>query len=174
MRKITLLLSLSLLLLLGSTVLSAQVATGPTKVYIFLHEDCLISQHYTLSLRKLYQEYASEKILFEGIFPNSSSTDLGLEVFRQKYGVPFPLWLDEGQKLTEKFGAKVTPEVVVVQNGTVAYQGRIDDTYFRVGKKRRVTTSSELKDVLEAIRGGQAVTTPSVSAVGCFITDLGK
>lgn len=174
MRKIQVLLSLSIFLLLGSAPLPAQVVTGPTKVYVFLHEDCLISQHYTLRLRKLHQEYASETILFEGIFPNSSSTELGLEVFRQKYGVPFPMWLDEGQKLKEKFDAKVTPEVVVVNNGKTLYQGRIDDTYFRVGKKRRVTTTSELKDVLEAIRAGQAVTTPSVPAVGCFITDLGK
>ena len=71
---------------------------------------------------------------------------------------------------TSKYGATVTPEVVLVDDkGTVRYQGRIDNSYARVGKRRTRTTSSELKDALKAVTSGKPVKTPAVPAIGCII-----
>ena len=68
-------------------------------------------------------------------------------------------------------GATVTPEVVVYNESKqqILYKGRIDNTYARIGQKRRITTTSELKDVLEAIKNNQAVLVSHTQPVGCLI-----
>ena len=39
-------------------------------VYVFLHDACLISQYYTVALRELHAEYATEDLHFVGLFPS--------------------------------------------------------------------------------------------------------
>lgn len=140
-------------------------------VYVFLYEDCVISQHYTLVLKELHAEFASDRLSFQGVFPNTRTDDMDMLIFRGRYELPFEMIRDEDLSITRRMGAKVTPEVVVynASQEEVIYKGRIDDTYFRIGRKRRVTTTSELRDVLEAITHGQPVTTADTEAVGCFI-----
>jgi len=152
-----------------------QASTAPAPdqitVYIFLHEACIISQHYTLNLKEYHATYASDHLVFKGIFPNAHTDEMDMLIFRGKYELPFDMVKDEQQALTKKFDAQITPEVVVYNESQekILYKGRIDDTYFRVGKKRRVTTTSELKDVLEAIVNNQPIITASTEAIGCFI-----
>ncbi len=140
-------------------------------VYIFLHESCIISQYYTLPLLELHTEYASEKIQFIGLFPNYSSKPEKIEAFKEKYKIPFELKTDYLKVETERFGATITPEVVVYNesNDKILYKGRIDDAYVRVGKRKRVTHTSELKDVLEAIVHNNSIAVSETKAIGCFI-----
>ena len=139
-------------------------------VYLFLHDECVISQNYTALLNRLHGEYG-EEIAFVGLFPNFSSKPDKIEAFRQKYHITFPLKTDYYKTITKAMGATVTPEVVIYDHttGQKLYQGRIDDTYFRVGKRRTVTTTSELEDALRAIRAGEQVPVSETDAVGCFI-----
>ena len=140
-------------------------------VYVFFHESCVISQYYTLPLRELHEEYANENVKFIGLFPNFSSKPNQIETFKEKYQIPFELKTDYYHKKKEKFGATVTPEVVVYNEskGQLIYRGRIDDAYARVGKRKRVTTTSELKNVLESIRNNQPIMVSNTQAIGCFI-----
>ena len=143
-------------------------------VYLFLGEECIISQYFTQQLNELHAEFSSEKLAFVGLFPNPSSSTEKMAAFRQKYGLAFPLKLDVLQRKMDEFGVAVTPEVVVFDHRSqqVVYQGRIDNTFFRVGKRRAVTTTAELRDVLLALRQKQGVEVPETPAVGCFITPL--
>ncbi len=143
-------------------------------VYLFLGEECKISQSYTLTLRELYRKYSSSDLQFIGLFPNPSSSLEKMAAFQEKYHIPFLLTLDALQTKMNQFGVKVTPEVVVFDhtNDQVLYQGRIDNTFFRVGKRRQVTTTFELEDVLRAIVEKEAPQTSAAPAVGCFITPI--
>lgn len=143
------------------------------KVYVFLKEDCVISQNYTPTLNRLYQTFSSQKIEFIGLFP--STREKPIEAFREKYAITFPLKSDYFQTMTKKLGATVTPEVIVYNNvcNEILYQGRIDDTYFRVGKKRTVTTTAELEAALEAIIANKPVLIKKTEPVGCLI-NLGE
>ena len=143
-------------------------------IYIFLGEECIISQQYTLLINRLHKEYTGEQIEFIGLFPNPSSNKEKMAVFQEKYKLGFPLKHDALQKEMARFGVKVTPEVVVFnkKNKTVIYQGRIDNMFFRVGKRRTITTTSELEDVLKAIQKDQKIENKKTDAVGCFITPL--
>lgn len=143
-------------------------------VYLFLGEECIISQQYTLLLKRLHSEYANSELNFIGLFPNPSSNLEKMAKFQEQYALPFELKLDPLQHKMDEFQVKVTPEVVVFDRLKieVLYQGRIDNTFFRVGKKRTITTTSELEDVLVSIKEKQPIVSPKTIAVGCFITPL--
>lgn len=140
-------------------------------VFIFLHDECLISQYYTLTLNDLHKEYASKNIRFVGVFPNEISSKEDIITFRNKYNIKFELIKDKDFFVTNKLGATLTPEVFVMNSETeeILYKGRIDNSYFRVGKRRTVTSSSELKDVLIALTNGDEVTVEDQVSIGCFI-----
>lgn len=143
-------------------------------VYIFLGEECVISQHYTLQLKELHARFANENITFKGYFPNPNSTEESIEQFKEKYTLPFDLKLDKAQLQMMKFGVTVTPEVIIFKPSSqeILYQGRIDNTYFKVGKRRRVTTTFELENALKSIQKGEEITVQQTEVIGCFITPL--
>ena len=143
-------------------------------VYLFLGEECIISQNFTLRLRQLHETFASDRIEFLGLFPNPSSTQDKMAAFQKKYQIPFACKLDKMQRKMDEFGVRVTPEVVVYNTDkqAVMYQGRIDNSYVRVGKRRTITTTFELKDVLTTVVEGKEIAVKKTTAVGCFITPL--
>ena len=152
----------------------AQTKKPIATVYIFLAETCPISQQATLALRTLYTTYAARGVQFVGLFPDQLTSSAAITDFGRTYNVPFPLKLDNKQQLTRRFQARITPEVVVAATDgrTVLYQGRIDNSYVRLGQRRTVTTEQELRDALAAIVAGQPVVKARTEAVGCFITPL--
>ncbi len=109
---------------------------------------------------------------FIGIFPNRYSSEENIEKYKNKYGLPFELKRDYYQTITCKMNAQVTPEVVIYneKEDEILYQGRIDDSYARVGQKRLFTRNHELRDALEAIKNDLPVVIKETEAVGCFIT----
>jgi peroxiredoxin len=146
----------------------------PHTVYIFLSETCPISQFYTLTLKELYREFATKDLQFTGIFPNTASTPQSIAEFKNTYNLPFPLQTDPGQHLTKTLKATITPEVVVKNEttGAIVYKGRIDDSYFRVGKRRSVSREHDLENALTELKNNRPVSKPEAPAVGCYITVL--
>lgn len=81
--------------------------------------------------------------------------------------------LDTEQRLAKRMQAKITPEAVVLApDGSVLYQGRINDLYLGATKRQRKATTRDLRDALDAIQSGKPVATPRVEAVGCKIPNL--
>jgi len=144
------------------------------QVYVFLGENCLISRHYTPLLRELHRQYADHGVEFVGLFPNGYSTQAGIEAFQTKFEVPFPLHRDSTQAITRRFGVTVTPEVVIwdVKSKVVRYQGRIDNQYARVGRRRLKPTTHELSEALAALAQGEPVPLQAAPPVGCLITQI--
>lgn len=140
-------------------------------VYFFLLEDCKISQAYTPTLKQLFSNYASDSIRFYGLFPNPISSKTSAEAFRQKYNLPFSCTTAQANAIARRFSVEVTPEVVVFENGIqqVLYQGRIDNLFERVGKRRKVVTARELEDALMAIQQRREPPKKRTQAVGCIL-----
>jgi len=159
--------------LITSNLPSDAAAPNPDSVtvYLFFRIDCKICEYYTKDLEKLYDQYKKDKINFVAVFPNFMDKPKAIERYREKFGLSFGAKTDYYKKLTKKFKATVTPEVVVYNesNETVLYQGRIDNTYYRLGRKRGVTTSSELATVLENHKNRETIEVAFTKAVGCFI-----
>ncbi|MEL6988150.1 MAG: hypothetical protein AAGK97_09995, partial [Bacteroidota bacterium] len=115
--------------------------------------------------------FNSEQIEFIGLFPNFVSKPKNIAHFKKEYKIPFELKTDYYKSKSTQFGVTVTPEVVVYNETTdeVLYKGRIDNTYFKIGKQRSVTTEHELKDALTSIKEGKEILIKETEAVGCFI-----
>ena len=59
------------------------------KVYVFLSEECIISQSYALELRQLHEQYAGADVEFVGVFSNPASNPEKMAAFKSKYQFPF-------------------------------------------------------------------------------------
>jgi hypothetical protein len=145
--------------------------TGSLTVYLFLLEDCKITQAYTNRLNAIYHTYHAEGIRFEALFSNPVSTDTAITGFIQKYHFEVPCRLDTGGSQARAFGVTVTPEVVLYdeRRQQILYQGRIDNLYERVGQRRQVVTSFELEAALFAVTHHKPVPIPRTQAVGCLL-----
>lgn len=117
------------------------------------------------------ERYENEHTQFVAVFPNLRDKPDLIAAYKEKFDIPFRTKTDYFKTLTEKFGATVTPEVVVYNETKEEkiYQGRIDNTYYKLGRKRGVTTSKELEMVLEALKNGEEITVKSAPAIGCFL-----
>ena len=141
-------------------------------VYIFLNDECTISQFYTPQLTALYEKYHPKKVGFIGYFPNFSSKPKQIEDFALKYRLAFPLMQDYYKVWTKKFGITVTPEVAVFDHRTdrLIYRGRIDDSFVRVGKRKLKIQNEDLKNTIEMwFTGRTPGDTILTQAIGCFI-----
>jgi len=148
------------------------ISTDSLTVYVFLLDECVISQFYTLQLTAFYEKYHSQKVGFIGYFPNFSSKPQQIEDFAKKYHLTFPLKQDYYKEWTKKFGVTVTPEVAVWDHRSdrLFYRGRVDDSYVRVGKRRLHPQHEDLKDVIESwLSGNIPPDTIETQAIGCFI-----
>ncbi|MCX6219174.1 redoxin domain-containing protein [Spirosoma sp.] len=145
-------------------------ASSRITVYAFLSTECPISQQYVRTLEKLHQRYSPVGVRFVAMFPLSTDSPQRIKRFRSEYGLPFAGRPDGGAQLARQFRVRATPEVVVMQaNGTVRYQGAIDDWYISLGKHRPHMTSAYLQQALDALLANQAVTTARTEVVGCLL-----
>ena len=90
-----------------------------------------------------------------------------------EYGYLLPVLRDTDQRLARHLGITRTPEAVVLApGGAVVYQGRIDDQYKVLGRRRPEATQRDLRNALRAILAGEAVADPRTEAVGCTLPVL--
>lgn len=144
--------------------------TDSLSLYLFLLDDCPICLNYTSLLNELYAEYGT-RISFQGYFPNFSSKQKKIDKFKQTYNIEFPLQTDYFKEQAKKWNAQVTPEVILYnhRNNKILYQGRIDNKFVRLGKRRNVVTKHELVDAIKQTLAFKEVLTAFAEPVGCFI-----
>jgi thiol-disulfide isomerase/thioredoxin len=164
LKKISLSFYFSILFILG------QAQDKAYTVKLFLLDDCVICQSYTPLLNNLHEEFKAE-FEFIGYFPNFRSKANGIKNFEEKYAINYELKTDYFKKETNSYNVKITPEVVVVDNanGNVLYQGRIDDEFISIGRRKRIVASNDLANALYQIRNGYPIVTAKTESVGCFI-----
>jgi peroxiredoxin len=155
------------------TGIPVQLSIGDSlTVYVFLHDECVISQFYTPELSRLYETYRSRKVGFVGYFPNPATTADRIEAFGRDFHLDFPLLEDYKKAITRQFGITVTPEVAVWDHrtGWQIYRGRIDDSYVRVGKRKTHPQAHDLEDTIESwIRHESPQLIVQTQAIGCLI-----
>ena len=123
----------------------------------------------SFDLRQIEADYDEAPIEFIGIFPNASTTEDQIQVFKETYGLEMVMALDTAN-WAEALGARWTPEAFVLDaSDAVVYRGRINDRYFAPGKRRPKTRKRDLDAALRSCLEGVAVKVPVTDAVGCPI-----
>jgi peroxiredoxin len=139
-------------------------------VVAFLALECPMSNGYLPTLADLSRKYADKGVTLVGVLPDPDTTDKQLAAHAREYATPFPLLRDPEQKAVAALGAKVTPEVVVLDDHfLVRYRGRIDDQYSARLKPRSTVTQHNLVDAIEELLAGNDVRVAETRAFGCPI-----
>lgn len=138
---------------------------GDVTVVAFIATQCPVSNAYNERMKALYNDYSGKGVKF--VFLNANRTEPAGDVARhaQENGFPFAVYKDEGQVVTDRFGATVTPEVFVIdRSGVVRYHGSIDDAQnpARVQMQR-------LRVALDSMLAGKPPEPAETKAFGCTI-----
>ena len=84
-------------------------------------------------------------------------------------GFNFPYLFDEGQKITNEYGARVTPHIFLLKKegsqNSVVYTGALDnDTWDRDPEKTLF-----VEDAISALEAGEQIKVASTKAIGCAV-----
>ena len=134
-------------------------------VLIFIATKCPVSNAYNDRMGKLAQDYKAKGINVIGI--NSNNTEPAAEVKSHagEKHLTFTILKDDGNKIADRLGATRTPEAYVIDaSGKLVYHGRIDNA-----QNTANITSSDLRDALDEMLSGKAITKTGGAAFGCSI-----
>jgi peroxiredoxin len=137
-------------------------------VLIFLSAQCPVVKQYDDRVNQLVTEYAAKGITFVGI--NSNSTE-GLDWVKSHAEVnyKFPMLIDPENKIADKLGATVTPEVYYFDtNNKLLYHGAIDND--RTGRNIK---DNYLRVAFDATLAGATIERTKAHAFGCTIKRVG-
>ncbi len=145
----------------------------PLLVVAFLGVECPLAKQYVSRLVALSSEYASQGVGFVGIDSNVQDSLEELGHFARRHAIDFPLLRDRDHEVANRFDARRTPEVFVLdRERTIRYRGRIDDQYgFDQGTGYQLpeARTEDLVDAMVAVLAGKTVDTPVTAAPGCLI-----
>jgi peroxiredoxin len=136
-------------------------------VVVFLTFDCPVATSYLAELTKLAGAYP--EVAFLGVCPGAEDRD---QLARQarEFQVGFPVVHDPHLHGADAFRAGTTPEAFVLDRQfLLRYRGRIGDTWGARLKKNRAVTRQDLRQALDEVLAGKAVSQPVTAAVGCPI-----
>jgi hypothetical protein len=141
-------------------------------VLVFASRECPISNRYAPELKRIALAKAGQGVRFWLVYADAHDDPAKIRAHAKAFDYGMRPLRDPQHVLVKRAGARVTPEVAVfTRTGAIAYRGRIDDRYVRLGKEQPSAQTHDLEDALNAVLRGQAVRVPTTTAVGCAISD---
>jgi len=138
-------------------------------VIVVLNFDCPNSTGYSPTLADMAKTYGDKGVVFIGVCPEEEDA-AAVAKKADEYKLGFPVYKDDKGAAVEALKAGHTPEAFVLDhNFILRYRGRIDDAYSARLKKNRTVTSHDLRNALDELLAGKAVSKPLSQAVGCPI-----
>ncbi len=146
---------------------------GPAAILFFITNDCPVANFYAPEIQRICGDYASKGVSCALMYSDPQLDAAAIRKHRAEYGyakTTIAAVEDISHRVADATGATITPEAVVVgKGGKVLYRGRIDNFYAALGKPRRAATEHDLRDALDEVLAGKAVTHPQTQAIGCYI-----
>ena len=151
-----------------------KVPKGHATALFFVTHDCPISNYYSHEILRICDDFAARGLSCTLVYTDATLTDAEARKHSAEYGHgAYPKIVDRKHALVAAAGATITPQAVVIRDDeSIVYRGRIDNFYAALGKPRRVVTEHDLRDALDAVLSGKPVAKPAMPAVGCYIPDL--
>ena len=139
-------------------------------VVVWLSAQCPVVRGYKDRINEIAAAYHTKGINFVGINSNSTEDLAWVKSNITEYGYKFPVLIDKGNVLADKWGATVTPEVFYLDaKNKLLYHGAIDND--RSGNN---VTDPFLKAAFDASLGGKAIAKTRANAFGCSIKRVGE
>ena len=153
--------------------LSDYTAAGKTVVLEWFNPTCpFVKRHYEnkSTFKDLYTTYKDKDVVMLAI--NSSSRDsgaYGLDAeYAKKWGMEYPVLVDENGEVGKAYGAKTTPHMFVIdKNGDLRYMGAIDND--QRGNRSGDDYVNYVSQALDQILANESVSTSETKAYGCSV-----
>ncbi|MDH3698267.1 MAG: thioredoxin family protein [Flavobacteriaceae bacterium] len=140
-------------------------------IIIFTCNTCPYAQASEQRIMDLHKTYAPNGYPVVAIQPNDPGKKPGdsFEAMRARANeknFPFLYLMDEGQKISPKYGATKTPEVYLTDSERIVrYHGAIDDNV----RNAAAVKVRFLENAIEALENGQNPDPETTKAIGCGI-----
>ncbi|EAW37129.1 thioredoxin family protein [Lyngbya sp. PCC 8106] len=138
---------------------------------IFMSNQCSFVHLYIDRLKQLQQEYAGVGVTLVGINANDATRSPEdsfekMKEFAQGNNLNFPYIRDVTQDVANCFGARVIPEVFLLdQQGIVRYRGQIDDN----PNSAESVSKPYLKQAIAQLLQGEVIEPTTTEAMGDLI-----
>ncbi len=148
-------------------------------IVVFTANTCPFAIAYEDRLIALGKKYNSKGYPVIAINPNPPdlSSDDSFEKMQDKAktkGFSFPYLFDEGQKVTNQYGAKVTPHIFLLKKEgsqlKVVYTGAIDNDTQNVNPDKTLY----VEDAIAALEAGKEIQVLTTKAIGCTVKRSGS
>ncbi|MEA2552003.1 MAG: hypothetical protein QOJ65_179 [Fimbriimonadaceae bacterium] len=134
---------------------------------VYLLKDCPIANTYAPELKRIVKVYSAKGVRFRLVFEDPDVSVGQARKHAREYGFYVPVSIDKDREEARRLDVSASPTVVVTKAGEVLYQGRIDNMYASVGRRRPKPTSHDLRSALDAVLAGRAVREKRTEAIGC-------
>lgn len=149
-----------------SVALKALVPKQKAVVVLFIATKCPFSNAYNDRMAALAKDYEKKGVAVVGINANKTEPTAEVAAHAKQHGFAFTVVKDDGAKIADAYGANHTPEAYVVDGkGNLVYHGRIDDKHDDPAQVK----STDLRNALDQVLAGSAVTVAETKAFGCSI-----
>jgi len=139
---------------------------GKIVVIEFCSKECPYSRGADPDLIKLYAKYSNQGVVFLGIDSHFQTQPEDIKKYALEIKKPYPILKDVENKYADIVGAKVTPEIFIIdKEGKIAYHGAFDDRKSPEGKP----TEKYSENAIESLLAGKAVEKTETKAWGCSI-----
>lgn len=139
-------------------------------VLVFANTTCPVVQRYLPVLSRLEKEYRSKGVQFLAVNVGADDSISAMAAQAVQHEMEFPFVKDFEAVCARQLGVARTPEVVILDGQRkLLYRGRIDDQY-RLGGARQAPTRNDLKEALDELLAGKAVSVAETPVDGCVIT----
>jgi peroxiredoxin len=139
-------------------------------VVVFLSAQCPVVKLYNDRINQIAADYDARGIKFIGINSNATESLDWVKSDAAKVGYKFPVLIDKGNKLADRFGATVTPEIYYLNaDNVLLYHGAIDND--RSGK---AVTEQYLRTAFDQALTGKKIVRTKANAFGCTIKRVGE
>jgi peroxiredoxin len=148
----------------------AQYDGAPATVVVFTCNHCPYALAWQDRIADVARDYSGRGVRVVAV--NSNDSDRypadSLEVMRERVARedwPMPYLHDASQAVAREYGAKVTPDVFVLDaKGRLRYRGAPDADYDKPQER-----AAWLRDALDEVLAGAIVSRPETKPVGCSI-----
>jgi peroxiredoxin len=138
-------------------------------VLIFLSAQCPAVKDYKDRINYMAAQARGVGVNFIGLNSNSTESPALIRSNAAQFGYRFPVLLDMGDRVADRFDARTAPEVFFFNGENVLlYRGAIDND-----RSGSTVTDSYLTAALNASLTGKPIFKKSVQALGCPIKRVG-
>lgn len=143
-------------------------------ILVFTANTCPYAIAYETRLVELHQKFSPMGYPVIAINPNPQALSAGdsfekMQVKAQEANFNFPYLLDEGQNITNQYGARVTPHIFLLEKEDetlkIVYTGAIDNDT----EGSKTNKIKYVENAIASLEKGEPIEVTTTKAIGCTV-----